>query len=264
MEASNEQNRFDRLMEIMRKLRAPGGCPWDAEQTHASLKRYLLEEAYEVIEAIDTGDRANLKEELGDLLLQPVFHAAIAEESGDFTMNEVLDAINDKLVRRHPHVFGEEIIKTSEAQVQNWEKIKKQEKGVERKSALSGIPPELPALMKAQKITEKAARVGFDWEHTDQVYAKVMEELHEFEEAMVSGDQKEMESELGDLLFAIVNLGRFLSIDPEEALRKTIQRFTKRFSHVEESLHSAGKAMQTSTLEEMDVLWEEAKALEKD
>jgi tetrapyrrole methylase family protein / MazG family protein len=264
MEQTNEQNRFDRIMEIMRKLRAPGGCPWDAEQSHESLKRYLLEEAYEVIEAIDTGDRANLKEELGDLLLQPVFHAAIAEESGDFTMNEVLDAINDKLVRRHPHVFGAEIIKTSEAQVQNWEKIKKQEKGVERKSALSGIPPELPALMKAQKITEKAARVGFDWEHTDQVYAKVMEELHEFEEAMVSGDQKEMESELGDLLFAIVNLGRFLSIDPEEALRKTIQRFTKRFSHVEESLHAAGKAMQDSTLEEMDVLWEEAKALEKD
>lgn len=264
MNEQNEQGRFDRLMEIMRKLRAPGGCPWDAEQTHESLKRYLLEESYEVIEAIDTGDRGNLKEELGDLLLQPVFHAAIAEENGDFTMNEVLDAINDKLVRRHPHVFGEEVIKTSEAQVENWEKIKKQEKGVERKSALSGIPPELPALMKAQKITEKAARVGFDWEHTDQVFAKVMEELHEFEEAMLSGDQKEMESELGDLLFAIVNLGRFLSIDPEEALRKTIQRFTKRFSHVEETLHARGMAMQSATLEEMDVLWEEAKKLEKD
>jgi tetrapyrrole methylase family protein / MazG family protein len=264
MQANAEQNKFDRLMEIMRKLRAPGGCPWDAEQTHESLKRYLLEEAYEVIEAIDTNDTALLKEELGDLMLQPVFHAAIAEESGAFTMDEVLDAISEKLIRRHPHVFGEEIIESSEAQIANWEKIKKQEKGVERKSALSGIPPQLPALMKAHKITEKAAGVGFDWEHTDQVFAKVMEELHEFEEARLSGDQKEMESELGDLLFAIVNLGRFLSIDPEEALRKTIARFTKRFSHVEDTLHARGMAMQQATLEEMDVLWEEAKRMEKD
>jgi tetrapyrrole methylase family protein / MazG family protein len=264
MEAKTEQNRFDRLMEIMRKLRAPGGCPWDAEQSHESLKRYLIEEAYEVIEAIDAKDQSHLKEELGDLLLQPVFHAAIAEEQGDFTMDDVLDAINEKLVRRHPHVFGEMVIESSEAQVENWEKIKKQEKGAERKSALSGVPPHLPALMQAQKITEKAARVGFDWEHTDQVFAKVMEELHEFEEAMVAGDEQEMESELGDLLFAIVNLGRFLSIDPEEALRKTIQRFTTRFSHVENGLHARGMAMQNATLEEMDVLWEEAKKLEKD
>jgi tetrapyrrole methylase family protein / MazG family protein len=263
MSHPTEQGRFDRLMEIMRKLRAPGGCPWDAEQSHESLKRYLLEEAYEVIEAIDAGDAGHLKEELGDLLLQPVFHAAIAEESGAFTMNQVLDAINDKLVRRHPHVFGGEVIESSQAQVANWEKIKKGEKGEERKSALSGIPPALPALMQAQKITEKAARVGFDWEHTDQVFAKVMEELHEFEEAMLSGDQKEMEAELGDLLFAIVNLGRFLSIDPEEALRKTIGRFTKRFGHVEESLHARGMALQSATLEQMDELWEEAKKLEK-
>jgi len=263
METNNDQNRFERLMEIMRKLRAPGGCPWDAEQSHDSLKRYLLEEAYEVIEAIDTGDRAHLKEELGDLLLQPVFHAAIAEENGDFTIDDILDAINEKLIRRHPHVFGDEVIESSEAQVKNWEKIKTQEKGVQRKSALSGVPPHLPALMQAQKITEKAAGVGFDWESTDQVYAKVMEELHEFEEAMLSGGQEEMESELGDLLFAIVNLGRFLTIDPEDALRKTIRRFTKRFSHVEDALHARGQAMRNSTLEEMDLLWEEAKKLEK-
>jgi len=260
---THEQGRFDRLMEIMRRLRAPGGCPWDAEQSHESLKRYLLEEAYEVIETIDAGDDAHLKEELGDLLLQPVFHAAIAEERGAFTMDQVLDAISEKLVRRHPHVFGEEVIESSEAQVANWEKIKKGEKGAERKTALSGVPPALPALMQAQKITEKAARVGFDWEHTDQVFAKVMEELHEFEEAMLSGDQKEMEAELGDLLFAIVNLGRFLSIDPEEALRKTIRRFTRRFEHVETSLHERGMALQSATLAEMDVLWEEAKKLEK-
>lgn len=263
MPTETTQDRFDRLMDIMRKLRAPGGCPWDAEQTHDSLKRYLVEEAYEVIEAVDSGNREHLKEELGDLLLQPVFHAAIAEENGDFTMDGVLDAINDKLVRRHPHVFGDEVIESSAAQVQNWEKIKTKEKGVERKSALSGIPPHLPALMQAQKITEKAARVGFDWEHTDQVFAKVMEELHEFQEAMLSGDQKEMESELGDLLFAIVNLGRFLELDPEDALRKTIQRFTRRFSHIEDTLDAQGKRMQESTLEEMDLLWEEAKQLEK-
>jgi len=263
MPAETTQNRFDRLMEIMRKLRAPGGCPWDAEQSHDSLKRYLLEEAYEVIEAIDARDSALLKEELGDLMLQPVFHAAIAEETGAFTMDEVLDAINDKLVRRHPHVFGDQVIESSAAQVENWEKIKKNEKGEERKSALSGIPPHLPALMQAQKITEKAARVGFDWEHTDQVFAKVMEELHEFQEAMVSGDQQEMESELGDLLFAIVNLGRFLALDPEDALRKTIQRFTRRFNHIEETLHGRGERLQDSTLEEMDLLWEEAKKLEK-
>jgi len=263
MESNNRLNRFERLMEIMRQLRAPGGCPWDAEQSHDSLKRYLLEEAYEVIEAIDSKDHAHLKEELGDLLLQPVFHAVIAEEKGDFTMDDVLDAINEKLIRRHPHVFGGERIENSQAQVQNWEKIKQQEKGVQRKSALSGVPPGLPALMQAQKITEKAARVGFDWEQTDQVYAKVMEELHEFEEAMLAGDQQEMESELGDLLFAIVNLGRFLSIDPEEALRKTIQRFTNRFSHVEESLHAQGVAMKSATLAEMDLLWEEAKRMEK-
>ncbi|UFS68607.1 nucleoside triphosphate pyrophosphohydrolase [Geomonas sp. RF6] len=259
-----EKTKFDTLMDIMRKLRAPGGCPWDAEQTHDSLKRYLLEEAYEVIEAIDSGSVDHLKEELGDLLLQPVFHAAIAEESGSFTMDEVLEAINEKLIRRHPHVFGEETIRTSEEQLVNWEKIKKKEKGEERKSALSGVPQQLPALMQAQKITEKAARVGFDWEHTDQVFAKVMEELHEFEEAMLAGDQEEMESELGDLLFAIVNLGRFLSINPEEALRKTIQRFTRRFTHIEETLHARGSAMQSATLEEMEELWQEAKSLEKD
>ncbi len=254
---------FTRLMEIMRRLRAPGGCPWDAEQTHESLKRYLLEETYEVMEAIDAGSPSMLKEELGDLLLQPIFHAAIAEDRGEFNMAEVLEAINEKLIRRHPHVFGNQVIRSSEEQITNWELIKKAEKGEERKSALSGVPPHLPALMKAHKITEKAARVGFDWEHTDQVFAKVLEELHEFEETMAAGDQERMEAELGDLLFAIVNLGRFLAINPEEALRKTITRFSKRFSHVEETLHSQGSAMKDATLAEMDSLWEEAKKLER-
>ena len=251
-------------MAIMRRLRAPGGCPWDAEQSHESLKRYLIEECYEVIEAIDRKDDDLLREELGDLLLQPIFHAAIAEERGAFTMDDVLETLADKLVRRHPHVFGDQEIRTSEEQVANWEKIKKEEKGEERKSALSGIPPHLPALMQAQKITEKAARVGFDWEHTDQVYAKVLEELHELEETMVTRDQERMESELGDLLFAIVNLGRFLAVNPEEALRKTIDRFTSRFGHVEETLHGRGIQLKDASLEEMDRLWNEAKEKEKE
>jgi len=257
-----DDTRFSELLGIMKHLRGPGGCPWDAEQTHESLTRYLLEETYEVIEAIETRSPELLKEELGDLLLQPVFHAAIAEENGVFTMKDIIATLCDKLIRRHPHVFGDMQIADSAAQVENWEQIKKQEKGAERKSALSGVPPHLPALLKAQKITEKAARVGFDWEHVDQVMAKVMEELHEFEEAMLAGDSEHMEAELGDLLFAIVNLGRFLSINPEEALRKTILRFQQRFSHVEESLQAANRQMKDTPLAEMDRLWEEAKKLE--
>lgn len=260
----NQPHSFDQLITIMRRLRAPGGCPWDAEQTHESLTRYLLEETYEVIEAIDEKSPQHLKEELGDLLLQPVFHAAIAEESGAFTIDDVIATLCDKLIRRHPHVFGDLEIKDSEAQVENWEKIKKLEKGDERPSALSGVPDHLPALMKAHKISEKASRVGFDWDHADQVFAKVMEELHEFEEAWAGGDPARMEDEMGDVLFAIANLGRFLQLNPEEALRKTITRFQKRFSYVEEELHRQGVPMQKATLEEMDALWEQAKEIERD
>lgn len=258
-----QNTNFNTLVTIMQRLRAPGGCPWDAEQTHESLTRYLLEETYEVIEAIDNKSPQHLKEELGDLLLQPVFHAAIAEEAGTFTINDVIQNICEKLIRRHPHVFGNEKITSSAAQIENWEKIKKEEKGDERKSALSGIPPALPALLKAQKITEKAARVGFDWEHVEEVKAKVIEELQEFEEALAEGDTVQMEAELGDLLFAIVNLGRFLEINPEEALRKTINRFQNRFEYVEATLYNNGVAMQNATLSEMDILWEKAKILEK-
>jgi len=261
---TEQEKGFDRLMTIMRQLRGPGGCPWDAEQSHESLKRYLIEEAYEVIEAIDKNDPVLLKEELGDLLLQPVFHAAIAEERGEFSMADVLDTVCEKLVHRHPHVFGDQVIKSADEQVENWERIKKTEKGAERKSALAGIPPHLPALMKAQKLTEKAARVGFDWEHVDQVFAKVLEELHELEETMVEGDQARMEAELGDLLFAIVNLGRYLSLNPEQALGKTISRFTQRFGYIEETLHAGGRQMKDATLEEMDLLWEEAKGKERE
>lgn len=255
-------DKFADLVAIMRRLRSPGGCPWDAEQTHQSLTRYLLEECYEVIEAIDSGNPDSLKDELGDLLLQPIFHSAIAEEKSEFCIDDVITAISDKLIRRHPHVFGEQVIKTSAEQIANWEAIKKEEKREERKSAIAGVPPHLPALLKAQKITEKAARVGFDWPTVDGVFAKVMEELKEFEEMMLIGDQERMEAELGDLLFAIVNLGRFLNLNPEEALRKTITRFARRFEHVEEGLLNQGKTMKESTLEEMDLLWEEAKRKE--
>lgn len=259
-----ERPTFENLVTIMRRLRGPEGCPWDAEQTHESLTRYLLEEAYEVIEAIETKSTEHLKEELGDLLLQPVFHAAIAEEAGAFTMDDVIHTLCEKLIRRHPHVFGTMEISDSKAQIENWERIKQNEKGTDRPSALSGVPSHLPALLKAQKITEKAARVGFDWEHVDQVIAKVMEELREFEEAMASNDNDRMEAELGDLLFAIVNLGRFLSINPEEALRKTIHRFQNRFQHIENSLHARGQQIQSTSLEEMDCLWEEAKKREQE
>lgn len=255
------EKHFDHVMGIMRRLRSPGGCPWDAEQSHESLKRYLIEECYEVVEAIDKGDDDLLREELGDLLLQPIFHASIAEERGVFTIDDILQTLADKLVRRHPHVFGDQEIRTSNEQIANWEKIKKAEKGQERKSALSGIPPHMPALMQAQKITEKAARVGFDWEHVDQVFAKVLEELHELEETMATKDQDRMEAELGDLLFAIVNLGRFLSVNPEEALRKTISRFEARFSHIEETLHARGVNLKDASIDEMELLWEEAKKL---
>lgn len=254
---------FDDLLAIMRKLRAPGGCPWDAEQTHESLTRYLLEETYEVIEAIDEKSPQHLKEELGDLLLQPVFHAAIAEDAGEFSMNDIIATLCEKLIRRHPHVFGDVEIKDSSAQIENWERIKKQEKGSERPSALSGVPAHLPALMRAHKISEKAARVGFDWEHSEQVHAKVLEELHEFEEAWAGGNATRMEDELGDLLFAIVNLGRFLSLNPEEALRRTISRFQTRFEYVETALADQGVQMQDSTLEYMDSLWKQAKLHDK-
>ena len=258
----NTHYSFEHLVEIMRKLRAPGGCPWDAEQTHESLTRYLLEETYEVIEAIDEKSPVHLKEELGDLLLQPVFHAAIAEEADEFSIADVIDSLCNKLIRRHPHVFGDLEIHSSAQQIENWESIKQLEKGSERQSALSGVPPHLPALLKAHKISEKASRVGFDWDHADQVFAKVMEELHEFEEAWAGGNASRMEDELGDLLFAIANLGRFLSLNPEEALRKTITRFQKRFSYVEEELLRREVPLKNATLEEMNILWEQAKRIE--
>ncbi len=249
---------FNRLVEIMKRLRGPDGCPWDKEQTSITLKPYLIEEAYEVIDAIDNQDDTNLTEELGDVLLQVVFHAQIATEENRFTIEDVAQSISDKLVRRHPHVFGNVEAETADQVVQNWEAIKAQEKEGEtdQKSALSGIPRHLPALLRAYQIQKKAARVGFDWDKTEEVIQKVEEEVQELRHAHT---QQEKQEEFGDLLFSLVNLARFLQIDPEEALTQTIAKFQNRFAYIETELKKRGLTPQDTTLKEMDILWEKAK-----
>jgi MazG family protein len=257
---------FLALLNIMARLRSADGCPWDAEQTPESLKPYLVEETYEVLEAIEKGEPGAVREELGDLLLQVVFQARIFEERGEFGMQEVVEGIAKKLVRRHPHVFANERCQSSEEVSNQWEKIKALEKsanGKEPKSILGHVPPALPALMRASKLTARASRAGFDWPEVDGAFAKVHEELIEFETALKSQDQQGMEDELGDLLFAIANLGRFLKIDPEEALRKTIDRFICRFTHVEKTLTESGRQFQSASLEEMSALWQLAKKSER-
>jgi len=253
---------FVELVEIMTRLRGENGCPWDRDQTHESIKPYLVEEAYEVLEAIDEQDLAKLKEELGDLMLQIVFHAQMAEEAGAFSMSDVLTAINEKLTRRHPHVFGELKAETAQEVLFNWEQIKRCErrKANDRASILDGVPRELPALLRAHRLQEKASRVGFDWTEAQEVFRKVEEELAELRAAMDGREADRVEAELGDLLFALVNLSRFLAVNPEEALRKTIARFIARFRYIEEELSHRGRSLRQATLEEMDALWAEAKA----
>ncbi len=249
---------FEDLKRIMAELRRK--CPWDRKQTHESLKKYLIEEAYEVIDAIDRKDWEALKEELGDLLLQPVFHARIAEEEGRFNIDDVVDHLCKKLIERHPHVFGEEEAKSAEEVLKNWEKRKAER----RNSVLDGVPKHLPALMRAYKLQKKAAAVGFDWQNVEDVERKVLEEWNEFWEAYKSGDKEKIEHELGDLLFALVNLARFLKIDPEEALQRANERFIKRFSHVERKVRESGKDWKDFSLEELDRFWKEAKRQETD
>jgi len=253
---------FTDLMEIMARLRGKNGCPWDRDQTHESIKPYLVEEAYEVLEAIDEQDLAKLKEELGDLMLQIVFHARMAEDAGAFSMQDVLAAINEKLIRRHPHVFGELKAETAQEVLFNWEQIKQAERHKlnDRASVLDGVPRELPALLRAHRLQEKASRVGFDWTEAQEVLRKVEEELAELRAAMDGREADRVEAELGDLLFALVNLSRFLAVNPEEALRKTIARFIARFRYIEEELSRRGRSLRQATLEEMDALWAEAKA----
>jgi tetrapyrrole methylase family protein / MazG family protein len=254
---------IDRLLAIMERLRAPGGCPWDREQTLATLRPYLLEETYEVLEAIDDGDPREHCEELGDLLLQIVFQAQLANEAGQFAFADVAQAISDKLVSRHPHVFGDAQVKDAEGVLRQWALLKRKEKEAKGKgkSVLEGVPRELPALARAERLTEKASRIGFDWPDASGAREKVAEELGELDAAIASGDRAHVEHELGDLLFAVANLARKLALPPEEALRGAVGRFIERFEHVERGLERAGVPHGTATLEQMDVLWEEAKAL---
>lgn len=246
----------------MAKLRAPGGCPWDREQTFDSIKPYTVEETYEVLDAIDNRDWRGLCEELGDFLLQAVFYAQMASEEGHFEIADSLNAICEKLIRRHPHVFADGNADTADAVKVRWDQIKADEKikrGEKPKGLLDGIPRAMPSLVEAQQISSKAAGAGFDWENIHQVADKVREELIELEEAREMAQAEEVEGEIGDLLFTIVNLARFLKVDPEQALRKTNAKFRRRFTHVENGLAAQGKTFAQSTLQEMEDLWQQAK-----
>jgi MazG family protein len=256
---------IERLVAIMSRLRGPDGCPWDREQTLSSLRPYLLEETYEVLEAIDAGDPREHCEELGDLLLQIVFQAQLAGEAGQFSFADVAEAISDKLVSRHPHVFGTAQVKDAEGVLKQWAALKRREKTAKGggRSALEGVPREMPALARAERLTEKASRVGFDWPDPAGARAKLREELAELDAAIESGDRAEIEHELGDALFALVNVARKLGHPPEEALRASVGRFIDRFEHVERGLERAGIPHGEATLEQMDGLWEEAKSLSR-
>ena len=252
-----------RLLEIMRRLRDPQtGCPWDIEQTYATIAPYTIEEAHEVADAIARADFDDLKGELGDLLLQVVYHAQMAEEDGHFDFHAVTEAISDKMIARHPHVFGEETRdKTAEQQTADWEAAKAKERGPA--GALDGVALGLPALTRALKLQKRAARVGFDWTDSADVLAKIAEEAHELHAARETLDQDAIEDEFGDLLFIMVNLARHLSVDAEAALRSTNAKFTRRFHHIEAELKRQGRLPQDATLEEMDALWDAAKIAEK-
>jgi len=250
------------VIEVMAKLRSPGGCLWDIEQDHRSLRRYIVEEVYEVLEAIDLADPEKLCEELGDLLLQIVFHARVAEESGTFSMQDVVDTVTEKLVRRHPHVFGDISVRDAAEVIFNWEKIKKTEKGYDRKSVLDGVPPALPSLMRAYKLQSKAAKVGFDWDAIEPVWDKITEEINEVREALATGDNNLLENEVGDLLFSVVNLARFIGIEPETALNKTNKKFIDRFTYVEKQVELQGCNWNDFTLKQLDSFWNQAKRLE--
>jgi MazG family protein len=254
--------KFQRLVEIMRRLRAPDGCPWDLEQNFDSIKPYTLEETYEVLDAIDRRDWRDLSEELGDFILQAVFYAQMAAEEDKFGIEDALDAINEKLVRRHPHIFGDASAETSGDVKKKWDEIKSAEnksKGKGDAGLLAGVPRALPALVEAQQISSRAAGVGFDWENAGQVIEKLHEELAELAEARRTAVQEELEGELGDLLFVVVNLARFVKVDPEQALRRTNAKFRERFGYIERALAEKGKSPRDSNIQEMEALWQQAK-----
>lgn len=244
---------LEELIAVMDRLLAPEGCPWDREQTHQSLQRYLIEESYEVVEAIQEESMDKLREELGDVLLQVVFHSALAEREEHFSFADVALSVRDKMIKRHPHVFGDLKLATSNDVLERWEGFKKKEG---KKHLLEGIPPMLPALMRAEKMQEKAARVGFDWPSVDGALEKFKEEIDELQEARSAA---EVADEMGDVLFALVNVARFKGVDPEAALQSTSNKFARRFRYIEESIQAMGKQFSDLTLEEMDRLWDEAK-----
>ena len=262
---SRAQAAIERLLSIMERLRGPQGCPWDREQTLKTLRPYVLEETYEVLEAIDAGDPSEHCAELGDLLLQIVFQAQLMKEEGRFEFADVADAISNKLVSRHPHVFGNAEAKDANAVLRQWAALKREEnlkKGAGY-SVLEGVPREMPALARADRLTEKASRIGFDWPNAAGARAKVAEEIAELDEAMALGDRDAIEHELGDALFAVANLSRKLGVPPEEALRGTLRRFVSRFTHVEEELARRGVPHGQATVAQMDAIWDDAKLLER-
>jgi nucleoside triphosphate diphosphatase len=255
-------DKFQRLVDIMAKLRAPGGCPWDREQTFDTIKPFLLEETYEVMDAIDARDWKELAGELGDLLLQAVFFSQMASEENLFRIDDAIDAINAKLIRRHPHVFGDQTAHTEGDVRKIWSEVKaaeRKDKPEAGTTLLGSVPRSLPALVEAQQIASRAAQAGFDWENADQVLEKLDEELDEFAAARRSASSAELEDEMGDLLFVLVNLARFVKVDPEQALRRTNAKFRRRFGYVEAKLAERGKRPADSTLDEMEALWQEAK-----
>jgi len=250
------EEKFKNLVDIMRKLRTE--CPWDAEQTNDSIKAATLEEAYELVEAIDEKNYAELKCELGDLLLHIVFHSAIAEDENRFNIGDVIDCISQKLIRRHPHVFGDVKINGNKDILRNWETIKLAEG---RESIVQGVPKNLPALHRAFRLQEKTSKVGFDWNKKEDVWEKVVEEINELREVEKSGNEEEIEDELGDVFFSLINYSRFIGVNPENALRKTNEKFIKRFRYIETKLKESGKSITDSNLKEMDKYWEESKTI---
>ena len=256
MNKENPLEEFNELVNILKRLRQE--CPWDRIQTHLSLRRCLLEETYEVLEAIDENNMPELKKELGDLLLQVLFHSNIAEENNDFTLSDVIKFETNKLIERHPHVFGDVKVKDSEEVKRNWEKLKKNEG---RKSIIDGIPEELPALLKAYRIQEKASKVGFDWKDEKPVFDKIVEEINELKENVNTGKPiRDIEDEFGDVLFSLVNYARFLKINPEDALRRTVKKFRERFQKIEKYAEENNRIVDEMTLDEMDEIWNKSKA----
>ncbi len=264
---SRDLTGMQRLLSIMARLRdRESGCPWDIEQTYSTIAPYTIEEAYEVADAIDRGDLADLKDELGDLMFQVVFHSQMASETGDFAFEDVVDAISHKMIRRHPHVFGDADERDAEEQTRAWEATKAAEraaKGIQDTSVLADLPVALPALKRAGKLTKRAARVGFDWPDVDEVFDKLDEELNELKDAMKSGDQAHITEEMGDLLFVLANLARKVGVEPENALRDANAKFERRFRYIEQNIEKKAASIEEATLDEMESLWLEAKAVER-